>query len=260
MSQGLPDPARVETRRFLIVNADDFGQCASVNRGVVTAHERGIVTSASLMVRWPAAEDAATYGRSHPTLSLGLHVDLGEWVYRDEAWRPRYEVVALHDPSAVADEVNRQLAAFRELTGKDPTHLDSHQHVHLREPVRSILARVARSLAVPLRQVSAGIHFCGNFYGQDGKGNPLPEQISVAALIRTVSELRPGITELCCHPGETEDLDSPYRDERAQEVKVLCDPRVRAALDDQKVELRSFADLARLASGSFALRRDTTQG
>ena len=41
--------------RAVIVNADDFGQSAGINRGIVEAHERGIVTSASLMVRWPAA-------------------------------------------------------------------------------------------------------------------------------------------------------------------------------------------------------------
>jgi len=38
-------------RRYLIVNADDFGQSPGVNRGIIQAHEHGIVTSASLMVR-----------------------------------------------------------------------------------------------------------------------------------------------------------------------------------------------------------------
>lgn len=243
----------MRARRHLIVNADDFGQSAGVNRGIVIAHERGIVTSASLMVRWPAAAEAADYSRSHPTLSLGLHVDLGEWVYRDAAWRPRYEVVPLHDAGAVADEVDRQLAAFRELTGKDPTHLDSHQHVHRQEPVRSVLIQVARELAIPLRRFSAGIHYCGDYYGQDGKGHPIPGQISVDALIRILATLPPGITELGCHPGEAEDLDSPYRDERPKEVKVLCDPRVRAALTTHGVELRSFANVAILPSGAALL-------
>ena len=64
--------------RQLIVNADDFGQSHSVNRGILAAHERGIVTSTSLMVRWPAAAKAAALGRTHPRLSLGLHVDLGD--------------------------------------------------------------------------------------------------------------------------------------------------------------------------------------
>ena len=63
--------------RWVIVNADDFGRSRGVNRGIVEAHERGIVTSASLMVRWAAAADAAAYARMRPELSVGLHVDLG---------------------------------------------------------------------------------------------------------------------------------------------------------------------------------------
>lgn len=63
---------------YLIVNANDFGQSAGVNQGIITAHEQGIVTSASLMVRWPAAVEATAYGRAHPEFSLG-------GVYADKA-------------------------------------------------------------------------------------------------------------------------------------------------------------------------------
>ena len=58
----------MRTGRLLIVNADDFGQTAGVNRGVIEAHDRGIVTSASLMVRWPAAAEAASFARARPAL------------------------------------------------------------------------------------------------------------------------------------------------------------------------------------------------
>ncbi|MBA2446642.1 MAG: ChbG/HpnK family deacetylase, partial [Chloroflexi bacterium] len=129
--------------RSLIVNADDFGQSPGVNRGVFAAHERGIVTSASLMVRWPAAAKAAAYARERPELSLGLHVDLGEWAYRHDTWVPVYAVVPTDDPTAVAAEVAHQLATFRRLAGRDPTHVDSHQHVHRSEPVHSVLAETA---------------------------------------------------------------------------------------------------------------------
>ena len=57
----------MKTDRFLIINADDFGISRGVNRGIVRAFEQGVVTSASLMVRWPAAAEAARYGRQNPT-------------------------------------------------------------------------------------------------------------------------------------------------------------------------------------------------
>ncbi len=230
-------------KKYLIVNADDFGQSSGVNRGIIAAHERGIVTSASLMVRWPAAAAAAEYGRLHPALSLGLHLDLGEWAYRNGDWRPLYEVVLLDDQTAVAGEVTCQLDAFRRLNGKHPTHIDSHQHAHLREPVRTPVTEMARRLGVPLRQCSPHIRYCGNFYGQRSDGSPLPEILCPEGLLQILAALPPGITELGCHPGEGDDLDTMYRDERAQEVRVLCDPRVRNALPELAIELRSFRDL-----------------
>ena len=140
----------MDAKKYLIVNADDFGQSKGLNQGIIKAYESGIVTSASLMVRWPAAVEAAAYSREHPSLSLGLHVDLGEWIYREQSWVPLYEVVTLESIRAVREEVVRQLAAFYELLGKQPSHIDSHQHVHLREPARSVLLDIARQLQVPL--------------------------------------------------------------------------------------------------------------
>ena len=229
--------------RTLIVNADDFGLSQGVNRGIVETHERGIVTSASLMVRWPAAAEAADYGRRHPTLSLGLHVDVGEWFCRDGCWFPVYEVVPTHDAQAVEEEVHRQLATFRSLAGRDPTHLDSHQHQHLREPLRSILKEVARELSVPLRHCSSLIHYCGEFHGQTTDGKPLADVISVDGLTKILAVLPPGITELSCHPGNGDRLDTMYSRERLQEKKVLCHPHVRAALADLGIQLRSFHDV-----------------
>jgi predicted glycoside hydrolase/deacetylase ChbG (UPF0249 family) len=230
----------METTRLLIVNADDFGQSAGVNRGVIACHEGGLVTSASLMVRWPAAAAAAAYGRTHSSLSLGLHLDLGEWAYRDDHWVALYQVVASEDAAAVAAELERQLTAFRELVGREPTHLDSHQHVHLREPVRSALVVAARRLGVPLRHFSPAIRYCGDFYGQERTGTPLPEAIGPESLIGILRRLPPGATELGCHPGLDDDLDSAYRCERGVEVAALCDPRMAKALAEAGVELCSF--------------------
>lgn len=231
-------------KRFLIINADDFGLSPGVNRGIIRAHEEGLVTSASLMVRWPAAAEAAAYGRRRIALSLGLHADLGEWAYREGAWVPVYEVVALDDAVAVRQEVRHQLETFRRLVGRDPTHLDSHQHVHRREPMHSIFVELADTLGIPLRHASAAIGYCGEFYGQGTDGTPYPEMLTVDNLTRILAGLPEGTTELSCHPGEEEELNTMYRKERAQEVRVLCDARARAAVQALGIELRNFATLS----------------
>jgi chitin disaccharide deacetylase len=233
----------VEARRVLIVNADDFGRSPGVNRGIIEAFEDGIVTSASLMVRWPAAAEAAVYARAHPSLSVGLHVDLSEWVYANEEWSPVYQVVPDGDPAALAEEVARQVAWFRELLGRDPTHLDSHQHVHRSDPGRSVLVNLAAQLGIPLRECDPRVRYAGDFYGQSGKGDPLPEYIGVDALLGILHDLPPGITELGCHPGDGTDLDSTYAQERLIEVRTLCDPRVRTALEAERIILHSYHDL-----------------
>jgi len=235
--------------RYLIVNADDFGQSAGVNEGVIETHQRGIVTSASLMVRWPAATEAAIYAREHHSLSLGLHFDFGEWACRNDTWVKVYEVVPEDDIQAVAEEASRQLATFRRLVGKDPTHIDSHQHAHHGKSVRSVFIEIARRLSVPLRGVSSKIHYRGNFYGQDARGRSLPDFISVEALTRVLKELPPGVTELGCHPGLRNDLNSMYRVERAEEVKNLCDSRVRTAIADMGITLCSFRDITASSHG-----------
>jgi predicted glycoside hydrolase/deacetylase ChbG (UPF0249 family) len=235
------------TAKYLIVNADDFGQSAGINRGIIAAHEQGIVTSASLMVRWPAAQEAADYARRHAELSVGLHLDLGEWICTEGEWQPLYEVIDTNDEIAVRDEVARQLGAFRSLVGKNPSHIDSHQHTHLKEPARSIVARIANELGCPLRSCTEEITYVGRFYGQTADGTTLPELISVEGLITLLRELPEGICELGCHPGFAEDLNTMYRDERAQEVAVLCDPEIKSAVADRGIDLISFTELPVIA-------------
>lgn len=239
-------------RRMLVVNADDLGLSEGVNRGILCAHERGIVSSASLMVRAPAAAQAAEELRSRPHLGIGLHVDLGEWAHVDGEWRTVYEVVGDGDAAGVEEEVVRQLERFRALLGRDPDHLDSHQHVHQREPSRTALLAMARSLAVPLRGLDPVVRHCGAFHGQTGTGEPLPEAITADALVQLLRDLPPGATELGCHPGLDPHLTSPYRDERLREVETLCDSRVRHAVSEERIELASFAGLERPGHSLYA--------
>lgn len=226
--------------RHLVVNADDFGLCDGVNAGVIDAHERGIVTSTSLMVRGEAAPAAAALALAHPRLGVGLHLDLGEWIHGRDGWEQAYVVVDTDDEAAVVAEIDRQLASFETLLGRPPTHLDSHQHVHRTDPVRRALVATGRRLGVPVRDVTEGIVHRGGFYGQTGTGEPYPEGITVDALVVLVRGVGAGWTELGCHPGiGTSELG--YGEEREREVAVLCDERVRAVVRDEGLVLASFA-------------------
>ena len=223
---------------YLIVNADDFGLSRGVNRGIAEAHEHGIVTSASLMVKRPGAEEAASYTREHSSLDVGLHLDLGERRSRLHRWSRRRRGL-----DEITADMEGQLTRFRELIGNDPSHLDSHYHVHRYEPARSVVLDLARRLGVPLRESDGRIRFCGDFYGQLA-GRPWPEGIRPSALVELIESLTPGVTELCTHPGYGDDFDQHYKSERAVEVETLCEPTVRAAIDRREIRLVTFRDLS----------------
>jgi chitin disaccharide deacetylase len=218
--------------RYLVVNADDFGASDGINRGIVKAHRWGILTSTSLMVNAPRSIEAALLSRRCPTMSVGLHVHL----------------VADHDD--YRDELWRQLHRFRELLGHLPTHLDSHKNVHDNPTILPHFTECARVNGLPLRGRSS-IRYLGKFYGQwDGQTHL--EQISAEGLLRILdADVREGVTELGCHPGYADrDLRSSYSAEREAELRTLCDPVIRKALDERHIQLISFAEARGLRAGT----------
>lgn len=235
----------------LIVNADDFGLTPGVNAGIAEAFERGIVRSTSLMVRQAAAEEAAQYARAHPGLGVGLHLDLWESVSEGDGWRRVYQNCA-EDPASIAAELGSQLARFVQLVGRPPDHLNSHQHVHRREPVSTAVRTMAAELGLPLRE-AAGVPYVGSFYGQDDRGRSWPRCISVESLLRLIDALPDGWTEFGCHPGIVADDESlggtVYRLERNVEVRTLCDPLVIERLARGDVQLARWSDFTLQQSG-----------
>lgn len=221
--------------RILIVNADDFGRSSGINRGIVRAHDEGIVTSTSAMVRRPAAGEAAALADERPRLGIGLHVDLSDWGQRSGDGNVVYRI-SPDDAESIRAEVDAQLDRFRALFGRQPTHVDSHHHLHVEEPVRSILVALGRALGVPVRDCTSGIVYREEFYGRGA--------ITRDAIVRLIDSLPPGIAEVGCHPAAEPEPGSAYSEERPLELAVLCDPEVRAALDARGIALRSFAGLA----------------
>lgn len=224
----------------LIVNADDFGQSVGINKGIIRAYEQGIVTSTSLMVRYPAAIEATAYAKTNNALGIGLHIDLGEWFYNNGNWDPVYQVITLDDITAVKEEIKTQLEIFYHIMGRQPTHIDSHQHIHQRLSIRPLFIEIAQELNITLRGCSNQVKYCGDFYGQCEDGSPYHSAISVNGLNQIISGLTSDITELACHPGINNNIETMYRLERTIELGTLCDPAIRQALAEAGIELCSF--------------------
>lgn len=231
------------SNKKLIVNADDFGQSEGINSGIIKAHELGIVTSASLMVRYNAAKDAAEYAKKNQALGIGLHIDLGEWIYNNGNWDQLYEVVPMDDIKTVAAEINKQLESFYKLLDRKPDHLNSHQHVHQRENLKPVFLELANKLDITLRGCSSKVNYCGDFYGQLSDGSAYHTAISVEGLKKTISKLPEGITELACHPGFHNDIKTMYRIEREMEVDTLCNAEIKAAISYANIERCNFESI-----------------
>jgi chitin disaccharide deacetylase len=214
--------------KSLIVNGDDFGASRGINLGVIEANERGILTSASLMVDRSASEDAAHLGARLPTLGVGLHVVLDEPAA----------------PAQAEAEVERQLERFIELSGQMPTHVDSHHHVHRDPRLLPTFLSFAERHGLPLRD-HCDVRHIATFYGQwDGETHL--EQVSPRGMRRIVcSELEDGFNELCCHPGYADDdLKSSYSRERQTELETLCDPEIAALLRQRGIPLVTFREVS----------------
>ena len=221
--------------KFLIINADDFGYGCGVNRAITELHDQGVVTSAGLMVNTPGTEEAVALASARPGLSLGLHVN-----FTNEAQR----LVEFDDPEVCRRELRRQFDRFVALTGRPPTHLDSHQHVHRRPRCQPSFLELALEHGLPLRDRPPVI-FKGGFYGQWEYGVSQPAKVSFEALTSIVStELRRGIYELAVHPGYLDEAaDYVYHRDREWERETLSDPRLPALLRDHGVELISYHQL-----------------
>lgn len=213
--------------RRLIVNADDLGLTDGINQGIIEAHLGGIVTSTSLMVDGPAAEPAARLAREHPTLSVGLHfVEDGPDLDR---------------PGHAKGEFARQLERFRALLGADPTHVDSHHHVHVTR--MAAFTPLVAPLGVPLRG-DGRVRYLGAFFAHPRPGEVDHDRIRPPFLLRLLeSEALGAFSELGCHPGRvTDELRSSYAGEREVELATLTELGLKERIETIGLSMASYRD------------------
>ncbi len=145
--------------KCLIVNADDFGLTAGVNRAVIEAHTSGIVTSTTVMVNMPAFDEAVRLAKEYPSLGVGLHFNITQGAPVAEASRVSSLLNERGEFFGTSTALLRQMLMGRlRLTdietelraqiekalqaGLRLTHVDSHKHSHALPPVCEIIANV----------------------------------------------------------------------------------------------------------------------
>ncbi len=209
----MPHPMKV------IVNADDLGMSLAVNDAIFRAFDEGLLVSTTALVHGPAFGDAVRRTRNRPGLHIGVHLDTTEFHLapdRLQAWR-------------------EQVRIARE-AGIEPTHLDSHQHIHLHWASLLALRRLCRETGISrLRGRSLD-------YGPSVRSRAWRRMVQTFAAmpdhyfslehwVACGSPEREGVTEIMVHPG------NPHHARYAREMEQLTVLR-------RGWQVCSFTDLA----------------
>jgi predicted glycoside hydrolase/deacetylase ChbG (UPF0249 family) len=272
----------LNSRKQLVVNADDFGFTPDVNEGIVEAHRRGILTATTLMANGHAFDDAVRLARETPSLDIGCHLVLigGSSLVTGKAF-------PLTVPQLMAALARREIRPYDELkaqvrtildAGIRPSHLDTHKHTHLAPPVLDAVARLGeefgilwvrrpfdfplnamRGIVPPLKRITSSAlgfmrrrfhrvlarHHCRTT--DHFAGFQITGRFRTAELVELLGMLPEGSTELMVHPGRCGDTlrqaRTRLKESREHELAALVAPEVRDALQRHTIELVDYGGL-----------------
>ena len=223
----------------LIINADDFGLTHGINRAIAELHGAGVLTSATLMAREKATEEAIEIALATSSLGVGCHVVLvdgkavlgGNFPPTMGAFLRRV-IAARIDSADIEAEAGAQIDLLQS-RGLNLTHIDTHKHAHMfpavlrpvlraarkagirvvRNPFEPVwsqratpIAPLARRIAVTmLRRLEAAFRRVVDdegFTTTDGSlGILATGSLDSTALGCLLNQLQPGTWELVTHPG-----------------------------------------------------------
>lgn len=150
-------------KKKLINNADDFGYSRAINYGIIDSYLHGALTSTTLMAGMPGFEHAVKLAKENPQLGIGVHLTLtcGKPILKnhktlvdengDFKKLSFYENEETHvDDREVYDEWKAQIEKVYN-AGIQPTHLDSHHHIHTFKNHADIVKQLAKEYGLPVR-------------------------------------------------------------------------------------------------------------
>ena len=224
----------------LIVNADDFGYSSDINRGIITAHKNGVVTTASIIVTKQSFQEAIDLVKKNPKLATGIHFDLDRFFNVDHEKGVVGEYITPQPSSVeVASEMRKQIKLLKS-TGVALGHITSHHHAHLRREILPVVCSIAQEYNI------RAIRFFRKFYQSQTEYDELKNIIEQHKLVHTQHFIEGWYwgnideefvtAELMTHPGYGELW-------REYELSACCDPRLKDYLREKNIQLITFNDL-----------------
>ncbi len=153
-------------KKRLIINADDFGLCEGINRGIEKLLHAGIVKSVSIMPTGYAFESAISIVRHNPNIDIGVHLSLigtkpnqsedrisslanktGKFEDKFLPFFMRYLFGGIKK-NRIIGELRAQIEQVKK-NGLEITHLDSHQHMHMLPGIFKIILKLAKEYKIP---------------------------------------------------------------------------------------------------------------
>lgn len=154
----------------LIINADDFGINSNVNEAIVNCFQKNIINSTTLMANMDGFDEAVELAKLHGfETHIGLHVNLIEGKsLTDLSGTGLTDSNGFFIMNAIknyriyySSELrlkikNEILAQYKKLLehGIEPTHIDSHLHVHILPYLVSVFVAVTKEKNQTLRIVT----------------------------------------------------------------------------------------------------------
>lgn len=252
----------------LVVVADDFGLCESVNDGIIDAYNNGIVTELSLMLGSPGTEDAVHKASQQGIDTIGLHCLLTFWKDRgDITRREDYKILfSEKTEDEIADLFYQEIDLFIKTVGRPPTHITSQYSIcgypKLLKTVVAYCAKQNIPMRIPksplikrdeltegdTRKMSAFVREHGARTTDTIFGHMLGDYPSIEkAVINDIMSVSDNQSaELLLHPGYVSDFlvsITSMVDERPRDVAIATSEVVKSALKDSGVVLVPYAQL-----------------
>ena len=233
----------------LIVNADDFGYSKGVNRGIQAAFQNGIVRSCTIMANMPGFIHGVALLKANPAISCGVHLNLTRGLPLTREYPHtnadgtflRHPVFMPGEEPLILAELTAQIERLR-ATGIEPTHLDSHHHIHNAPFIAPLVQELAEAYRLPLRPY--GVWQREDTYLSTGFFGDTTQDMLLKELQQGLDSGRPYM-ELMCHPGFADRqlcISSSYSHGRAREVRLLCSSETQNFIQDNDITLCSYRE------------------